>query len=62
MKKFIVLITMLLIVSAQPANATRAGQYCKTSDALKIAKASNKSTVQCIKSGTGNRYRWVVVK
>ena len=62
MKKIIIIICTLLMITAQPANAFRAGQYCKTSDAFKIQKASNNKMIQCIQSGTAKRFRWVVVK
>jgi hypothetical protein len=60
MKKIIiVLISLMLTMIAQPANAFRAGQFCKTSDAMKIIQVKNQ-TLQC--QLNGSRYRWKAVK
>ena len=60
MKKVIVIfISLMLSMVAQPANAFRAGQFCKTADAMKIVKVKTQ-TLQCQLNGA--RYRWKAVK
>lgn len=58
MKKVAALIVLAMLVPT-PAHAARAGQYCKTTDAMKIVKVKT-TTLQCQLSGS--RYRWKAVK
>ena len=58
MKKIAALVTLVMLVPT-PVHAARAGQYCKTADAMKIVKVKT-TTLQC--QLNGSRYRWKAVK
>ena len=59
-KKTIILVTLGLMLP-QSAFGAQAGQYCKTTDSMKIVK-SNKNLIQCVPTGANNRLRWKAVK
>lgn len=58
-KRLLAVLTVFIMLLPTPVHAARAGQYCKTTDAMKIVKVKT-TTLQC--QLNGNRYRWKAVK